>query len=50
LARKVAINFDDVFGHRRRRKCPTWLEEQPESWRDTLRTKHPFYHKAARNQ
>jgi ferredoxin len=42
LARTVAIKVDDILG-RRRRECPVWLEEQPESWRDVLSSKHPFY-------
>jgi reductive dehalogenase len=45
LARKIAIKGDSMLGKKRRKKCPSWLEEQPESWRDVLSQSHPFYDK-----
>jgi ferredoxin len=43
LARKVAIKADGVFGHRNRKECPSWLEEQPQSWREVLSDRHPYF-------
>ena len=44
LARKLAMKADNVFGQRSRRQNPVWLEEQPEIWREILKTGHPWQH------
>jgi ferredoxin len=45
LFRRLAIKADSVFGNRKRRECPDWLDEQPEDWRKGLRRNHPYYHR-----
>lgn len=41
-ARENAIKGDAVLPREKRRKTPSWMEEQPEIWREVMRTNHPF--------
>jgi NAD-dependent dihydropyrimidine dehydrogenase PreA subunit len=43
LFRKFVIRADKILGDRRRKRCPEWLEEQPEVWQEALRPGHPYY-------
>jgi epoxyqueuosine reductase QueG len=42
LFRKLAIRADSLLGNRNRYEPPSWLEPQPEVWKEGLRRNHPW--------
>jgi len=43
LARKMVIKAHTMLLREKKRKVPSWQEEQPEVWRQALRPGHPLY-------